>query len=112
MLPADQEIVFTDARTNLIMTSPLAGSIPFLMKSAVAFGKDIEDLHMQKMSEIIFDTYFKEVPVSDIKQIFAKAGPPMATLTQKVNELKFLIQKHNKASKDDAEHQCTVAMAS
>ena len=98
------QLMFTEARHNGLLGED-SENIPSLMAAALNYGKQLEDGTCHAMSDILFELDFKQVSVSHIKNLLGKASPQMATLLQKTNELKFLLQKH-KASLADAWWSC------
>ena len=85
--------LFTQTRSASLMGKD-SGSIPSLMTDALKYATKLEESHCQPMAAILYDPDEKGVSVASIKTLLSKASPQMANLMQKMNEVKFLIQKH------------------
>ena len=91
--------VFKQAQKDGILAAPDAGSIPAIMATAMKKVKEMENDHMQPIAAIIYDTDGTcSASVKDVKEKLNAAALTVKTLTQHMNEVKALVQKHKSAA--------------
>jgi hypothetical protein len=87
--------LFTDARENYPHCVRI-GSIPQLMKAAVALKGSILKENCQAMASIIYDPDQKPVAVADVKDMLLDTVPKMTQLLEKSEEIRSLLKMHNR----------------
>ena len=82
------------------LTSPEAGSIPHIMKSAMKAANAMEVDHIQPMADIIYDTEgTNTVTVKEVKEMLNAAAKALSPLQQYSQEAKALVQKFKNKEK-------------
>ena len=95
---------FKQIQQEGILTSPEAGSIPSIMKTAMKAANEMEKDHMQPMAALIYDTDgTNKATVKDVKEMLNSAAMALITLRQYLNEAKALVQTFKLAMKKKEE---------
>ena len=83
------------------MTSPEAGSIPSIMKTAMKAANEMEKDHMQPMADLIYDIDgTNKVTVKDVKEMLNSAAKALNPLQQYLHEAKAFVQKFKNKDKE------------
>ena len=89
--------LFKQIKKEGILTSPEAGSIPSIMKTAMKAANKMEEDHMQPMAALIYDTDgTNKSTVKDVKEMLNSAAKALTPLQQYLQEAKALVQKFKK----------------
>ena len=79
---------------NILKAGESAGSIPSLMSKAMKRVHELENVHCQKMAELIYDPDGTcKHSVKEVRQMLQAAGRCIAMLVQDFNEAKSLVAK-------------------
>jgi hypothetical protein len=93
---------FKQIQKEGILTSPEAGSIPSIMKTAVKAANEMEKDHMQPMAALIYDTDgTNKATVKDVKEMLNSAAKALTPLSQHLQEAKALVQKFKNKEKKE-----------
>ena len=94
---------FKQIQQEGILTSPLAGSIPSIMKSALKEAKQMEKDHMEPMAALIYDADGKcQLTVKEVKEMLGSAAKALHPLKQHLEEAKALVQKYKNNQRKEA----------
>ena len=88
---------FKQIQREGILTSPEAGSIPSIMKTAMQAANEMDRDHMQPMAALIYDTDgTHKASVKDVIQMIRDAAKDLAKLQQYLQEAKALVQQYRR----------------
>ena len=94
------ENLFKQIQKESIMTSPEAGSIPSIIKSAMKAANEFDKDHMKPIAAAIYDIDgTNQVTVKDVKEMLHSAAKDMAGLTTSFMEAKALVHKFKNESR-------------
>ena len=97
---------FKEIKKEGILTSPEAGSIPSIMKTAMKAIPEMERDHMQPIAALIYDTDgTKKVTVKSMRNQLYSAAQALTLLKQHLDESKALVQKFKAREKKNLEEK-------
>ena len=92
---------FKQIQKEVILTSPEAGSIPSIMKTAMKAANEMEKDHMQPMAAFIYDTDgTNKATVKDVKEMLSSAAKALTHLQQYLRAAKAMVQKFKKEQEE------------
>ena len=98
--------VFKQIQKEGILTSPEAGTIPSIMKTAMQAANEIEKDHMQPISALIYDMDgTNKVTVKDVKEMLNSAARALNPVQQYLHAVNALAQTFK--NKDKYQQACT-----
>ena len=84
--------LFKQTQKEGTLTSPEAGSIPSIMKTAMKAANEMDKDHMQPMAALIYDIdCTNKVTVKDVKEMLNSAAKALIPLQQYLHEAKALV---------------------